>query len=159
MQLKKLIFLEGLILIVILCIAIGFFWLIPSLQSSNQNSIPIYGQVIYPQNILTVEDGASIRRTFNYSTYDPSIIVITLTPESCTRQGYLDIYCNYRLVSSTLLTLQNKSVTLNMFSTSGFDWVEKPSSMGGVNELLFESAPKEGYTGTLAYQITLRGSR
>jgi len=104
-------------------------------------------------------NGASITLPFNYSSFDPAIIILELAIQTCETPGYLSIYCNYRNVASIFIDSQTQPITFNLISVAGIDWAEIPTAMFGRNELLFESEAPNGYEGSLTYQITLKGSR
>ena len=159
MKLKKIVFFEVLSFVALLLVVMVTLELIPFLQPSKQNtSIGLYSSISYPENTVTLtSDDLKIAR-FNYSSYDPAIIVLKLSFKTCEEQGYLLVYCNYRIVASIFVEPETPPVVLNLISVSGLDWVE-PFAIFGMNELLFETAQKNGYAGTLCYQITLRGSR
>lgn len=160
MKLTKIVFFEVLSFVALLLVVMVALELIPFLQPSKQNnSISLYSSVSYPENTVTLTNGGSVIAPFSYSSYDPAIIVVKLSFQTCEKQGYLLVYCNYRNVASVFVEPEAPPVVLNLISFSGTDWVEPPSAMFGMNELLFESESQNGYAGTLSYQITLRGSR
>jgi len=96
---------------------------------------------------------------FEYSSYDPAIIVLEVAVLNCENPGNFTLYCNYRNIASAWANSETPPLTLNLISVAGSDWIEPRSAMFGLNELLFESNAQNGYSGKLSYQITIRGSR
>ena len=159
-KLKKIFAMEIALVLVVITITIVFVELTPYLASSFENgSIDAFKQKSYPKGTLSLVRGKSVTVPFNYSSYDPSIIVLDLSFETCDKPGYLVLYCNYKEISNIFITSETSPLTLNLISVSGLDWVEPVTAMSGINELLFESASQNGYEGTLTCQISLRGSR
>jgi hypothetical protein len=160
MKLKKIFAVEITLVLIVLIVIMVFIETAPYLASSRDNdSIGVFDQKSYPKRTLSLASGKSANATFNYSSYDPSIIVLDLSFETCEKPGYFLLYCNYREIVNIFINSETPPLTLNLISVSGLDWVEPPSAMFGLNELLFESPSQDGYAGTLAYQISLRGSR
>ena len=160
MRLKRIVFFEIVSVVAVLLAAMAALVLIPSLQPSKQNaSISLYSVRSFPKNTITLTSGAAINVPFDYSSYDPAIIVLELSFQNCEEPGHLTLYCNYRRVASIFAGPETPALFLNLISVSGSDWVEPPSAMFGTNELLFESELQNGYEGSLTYQVTLRGSR
>ena len=158
MKLKRLIVAESLVLLVILVAVVFSFQLIPGLQP-QQNQIGMYKQISYNENSLTIARDQWITKTFNYTNFDPAIILLQVDLKECREIGYLNIYCNYRKIVSLYLMPQNGSATFCLFSCSGFDWIEPLSDMSGLNDLLFESPIIGGFEGSFTYQLSFRGSR
>jgi len=159
-KLKGLFVLEIGIIVIIIVSAIAFLLLMPSLGSSQlYESMDSYSQKTTPIHYISIiRDQPGIVR-FNYSSYDPSIIVLDLYFESVDTPGDFDIFCNYRHAATVSVTPETKKTTLNLVSFSGLDWVEPMTSMFGLNDLIFESKDTNGFLGTISYQITFRGSR
>ena len=160
MRLSKIVFFEVVFSVAILLSVMVALDMIPFLQPSNQvNSIGLYSSIYYPEKTVTLESGDFKIAPFSFSSYDPAIIILKLSFQNSEEQGYLTVYCNYRSIASIFVRSDTPPVFLNLISVSGGDWVEPPSAMSGMNELLFESKSENGFTGTFSYQITLRGSR
>jgi len=159
-KLKKLFAVEITLVLVVITVTMVFVEVTPYLVSSRANgSIGVFKQESYPRGTLRLTSGQLANSTFKYSSYDPSIIVLNLSFEICEKPGYLILYCNYREIAKLFINPETPPITLNLVSFSGLDWIEPPTAMFGLNELVFESASKDGYAGTLTYQINLRGSR
>ena len=160
MKLEKIVLLEVLFFAALLLTIMATLELIPFLQPSKHNtSIGLYNAISFPKNTIKLTSGEFVKIPFQYSSYDPAIIILELSFQTCEEPGYLIIYCNYIRVTSIFVSPETPPLYLNLISFSGTDWVEPPSAMFGLNELIFESEPKNGYAGNLTYQITLRGSR
>lgn len=160
MKLKGLFILEIAIIIGIVASAMTFLWLTPDLGSSQQyESLDSYTQKTTPiRYISIIKDQPALVR-FNYTSYDPSIIVLDLYFDSIDKPGDFDIFCNYKHAATVSVTQESKKLTLNLVSFSGLDWVEPLTSMFGLNDLVFESNGPNAFLGTISYQITFRGSR
>lgn len=160
MKLKKILVFEILSFVAVLLMIMATLKLIPSLQPSQQNtSIELYSARSLPKHTITLASGGSATLPFIYSSYDPAIIILELSFQTCEEPGYLTLYCNYRRIASIFVNPETPPLFFNLISVSGSDWVEISTGMFGLNELLFMSESQNGYAGTLTYQITLRGSR
>jgi hypothetical protein len=134
----------------------------PYLASSKPSSqIGVYNQKEFAKGDVTLSIGQTTSAQFNYSTYDPAILVVDLTFQDWRIPGYLSFYCNGRLITTINATPDNPQVRLNVISVSGWDWVKPPSlnSFTYGNEVTFVSEPENGFEGTFSYQIDIRGSR
>jgi hypothetical protein len=159
-KLNKLVLFEIVFLAAVLIAVMTAFILIPSLQPSNQDTlIEVYSARTFPKYNVTLARDTLAIVPFEYSSYEPAIILLEVSFQTCDEPGYMNLYCNYRKVASIYVSAETPPLAFNMISVSGSDWVEKPSVMYGQNELLFESTSQNGYAGNLTYQITLRGSR
>ena len=103
---------------------------------------------------------------FNYSTYDPAILVVDLKFNDWQRSGTLSLYCNGILFDTLEASPSNPSVESTAITFSGFELVKSPPSklaissvFGYGNEISFFSSPENGYEGTFSYQVSIRGSR
>jgi len=160
MKLKGLFLIEIVVLLGIAIFFISYFWFNPYLGSSEEyQSIPVYSQKSEPIRYLSLDQGSTAVLRFNYTSYDPSVIVLDLSIDSIEHPGKFDIFCNYKLVTTVNVTPETQRMTINLVSFSGLDWVEPMTAMFGLNDLVFESNEVGGYVGTLSYQITFRGSR
>ena len=164
MKLKKLFAIEvGSVAIVI--IAIMFFVEVtPYLASSKPNSqIGVFNQKVYAQETVTLKQGERTQSRFNYTTYDPAILVVDLKFQSWDRPGYLSLYCNGILIVTIDATPKNPDVQLTTITVSGYDLVKPPAgysySYTYGNEIALLSDPSNGFEGTFNYQISIRGSR
>jgi hypothetical protein len=159
-KLKGVFILEIAIIIGLLVGAITFLLLMPELGSTQQyESLDSYTQKTNPIHYITIiKDQPGLVR-FNYTSYDPSIIVLDLYFDSIEKPGDFDIFCNYKHVTTVTVTPESKNTTINLVSFSGLDWVEPLTSMFGLNDLVFESSDSNGFLGTISYQISFRGSR
>jgi hypothetical protein len=159
-KLKRLFAIEIALIIGILACALAFLLLTPNLGSSQlYGSMDAFTQRSDPIHYISIiKDQPGIVR-FNYTSYDPSIIVLDLYVDSIDHPGDFDVFCNYKHVAKVSMTPETEKVTLNLVSFSGLDWVEPMTSMFGLNDLVFESSDPNGFIGTIAYQITFRGSR
>ncbi len=167
MKLKKLFVVEFAIIIVAI-IAVAFFVEIsPFLAASNQTGqIGVYNQRQYAQNTVTLEQGQRASSMFNYTTYDPAILVVDLTFKDWQKSGTLTLYCNGVEIDTFEATPSNPSVESTSVTFSGFDLVKPPPSKLAIssvfaygNEISFVSSPENGYAGTFSYQVNIRGSR
>jgi hypothetical protein len=161
MKIKNLLMVEVTSIIVILSLVVVFVELTPNLVSSSSPSIGVYNQRVFSKGTLTLESGAMQSAQFNYSTFDPAILVIDLTFQNWQKPGNLTILCNGRNVATFLATPNNPTIHLTTFSVSGWDWVKPPTINSFVygNEITFRSAAQNGYEGTFSYSIDIRGSR
>jgi hypothetical protein len=160
LKLKKLIAVEaaGVALVLILLVILVDFT--SYLGSSNQKDrISLYVEKEYAEGNITVVPGRIAFVRFNYSSYEPAILVLELVFQSWESTGYLNIRCNNRAIGPIFASPENSTVRLNVVSTSGAEWVEPLSSMFGLNEVTFESGLENGFIGILSYKIKLRGSR
>lgn len=166
MQLKKLIMAEVVLVAVIIVAAMVVIEGIPYLEASQQTaSISMYQEKEYGRGSVTLAKGETARTGFNYSTYDPAILVLEISFESWQSPGNLTFYCNYESFGSIMATPERSSISLTVISISGEDWVQTssstvsspfPSEYG--NEITFSSEPPNGYAGTFNYRLSIRGS-
>ena len=130
-------------------------------SSSTSSSIGTYNQKVFAQGKETLILGQMASTQFNYSTYDPAILIIDLTFQDWQNPGVFSIYCNGRTIATILAEPNTPTVHITTFSVSGWDWVKPPSinSYTYGNEVSFASDPEKGYQGTFSYIISVRGSR
>lgn len=160
MKLKKLIAAEITTVALVFILLVILVDFTSYLGSSNQNDrIGLYAEKEYAAGNITVVSGEIAFVRFNYSSYEPAILVLELTFQSWESTGYLDIRCNNRAIRPIFASPENPIIRLNVVSTSGAEWVEPLSSMFGLNEVTFESGLENGFIGLLSYKIKLRGSR
>ena len=163
MNLKKLLILEIAIAVIVLVLVIFLLGALPFLASSKQNSsIGLYNEKVYGNGTLTLARGQTVAATqFNYTTYDPVILIINVTVQNCQSPGNITFACNGKIFGSLYADAENPQATLTAISVSGADWVEPQTSYSFVfgNEVTFTSEPENGYEGILDYTIIIRGSR
>ena len=160
MKLRGLFVIEIGIIVAIIVSAVAFLLLLPGLGSSQQyESMDSYSQKTTPMKYISIINDQPGLVRFNYTSYDPSIIVLDLYFDSIEKPGDFDVFCNYRHVATVSVTPETKKTTLNLVSFSGLDWVEPMTSMFGLNDLVFESKDSNGFLGAISYQISFRGSR
>jgi hypothetical protein len=167
LNLKKLFMAEIAIVIVVVVVVAVVVEITPYLAASNQNGqIGVFNQRLYTQKTVTLQSGQIASSRFNYTTYDPAILVVDLKFQDWQKTGYLSIYCNGILVDTFCATPSNPSVKSTTVTFSGYDLVKPPSAKLGViyqfeygNEITFMSPTENGYEGTFNYQISIRGSR
>ncbi len=169
MKLKKLFAVEIVAFVIILVLIMIFIEFTPYLASASQNnSIGVYNEKVFASGNLTLAVGESAGAQFNYSTFDPAILVVDLTFQNWQTPGYLSVYCNGLLVSTVLATPQTPQVELNILSLSGLDIVKPRSAISYYqlndvytygNEITFRPQIQNGYEGTFAYKIMIRGTR
>ncbi len=139
----------------------------PYLASSKQSGqIGVFNQREFARDTVTLTAGQRASSQFNYTTYDPAILVAGLHFENWEKPGYLSMYCNGVLIVSFNATPNNPDVQLTTVTFSGYDLVKTPPPNLGVsllfaygNEVSFLSSEDNGYSGTFSYQISIRGSR
>lgn len=162
MNLKKLFVVEIASIVIVVVLAIVLVEVTPYLASSKLNSsIGVFNQKEFAQGVVTLGVGQMASAQFNYSTFDPAILVVDLTFQNWQTPGVLSMYCNGRSIGRILATPNSPTVRITAISVSGWDWVKPPSinSFTYGNEITFVSEPENGYEGTFSYQVDIRGSR
>jgi hypothetical protein len=167
LNLKKLFAVEIMIVTVIVIVVVAYVGIIPFLSASNQNGqIGVYNQRVYSQKTVTLQSGQIASARFNYSTYDPAILVVDLNFQDWQKPGNLSIYCNGILIDTIYASPSDPYVKSTTVTFSGYDLVKPPSAKLGIiyqfeygNEITFMSPNEDGYEGTFNYQISIRGSR
>jgi hypothetical protein len=166
-KLKKLIITEIALVAVILVVALIVIEGIPYLEGSQQtSSVSMYQEREYGKGNVTLARGENARTRFNYSTYDPSILVIELSFQNWQSPGNLTLLCNGKQFASFVATPEKPIMSLSVTSVSGQDWLRTylstaPSTASNStldNEITFSSEPLSGYAGTFDYRIAVRGS-
>ncbi len=164
---KKTITLEITLVVVILVVVLIIVQFTPYLASSSQNDkVGVFNQKPYVQNTVSLLAGQKASCRFNYSSFDPAILVIDLTFESWLTPGYLSLYCNGVLIVTIEATPRNPDVQLTTVTVSGYDLVKPHYQLTGLlttytygNEISFLSTVNNGYEGIFGYKISIRGSR
>ena len=167
MNLKKLIAIEIAAVVVAIVLITVFVGITPYLSSSGQNSqIGVFNQREYAKESVMLQQGQSVSSRFNYTTYDPAILVVDLKFQDWQKPGSLFMYCNGILVTTFDATPSNPNIESTTITFSGFDLVKPPPSKLTMsyqytygNEISFSSPVEKGYEGTFSYQISIRGSR
>ncbi len=164
MKLKGLFALEIMSAVAVIVVVMIVVEITPYLASSKQvTQIGPYNEKLYSEGSLTVIAGPRFSASqFNYSSFDPAILIIDLTFQDWQKQGYLSVYCNGRVVATFYATMVNQQVRFDVVSVSGKDWINPPSAVDSYtygNEISFYSSPQNGYEGTFSYKISIRGSR
>jgi hypothetical protein len=161
LNVKKVFAIEITSIAIIIALVLVFVEVTPFLVSSQQESIGVYNEKEFAHGTLTLVQGQSASAQFNYSTYDPAILVIDLLFQDWQVQGFLSLYCNGRLIVTIHATPNNPIVHFTTISVSGWDWVKPPSLNTATygNEVTFDSDPTNGYSGSFSYKIDIRGSR
>ena len=72
-----------------------FVEITPFLATSNQTGqIGVFNQRVYAQKTVTLQSGQIASSRFNYTTYDPAILVVDLKFQDWQKSGNFSIYCN-----------------------------------------------------------------
>jgi hypothetical protein len=162
LKLKGIFAVELISIVIIVVLVLIFVEVTPYLASANQNSsIGVYNQKLFVQGTARVSSSEIASAQFNYSTYDPAILVIDLTFKTWENPGPLSLLCNGRTIATILATPASPRAHFTTISVSGWDWVKPPSIDAYTygNEVTFVPEPSGGYEGTFSYQISIRGSR
>jgi hypothetical protein len=163
MDLKKVVMLEIIIVVIVLAVVMTFVGIIPYLTSSQQSrSIGVYSERVYDEGNVTLIRGKTMQSAiFNYTTFDPAILVLDLNFQTWQAQGNLTISVNSIDLATITPTPEKPQVSLNAVSFSGQDLVTPYAvySILSSNQIDFSSKIGEGYAGTFSYRISIRGSR
>lgn len=167
LNLRKLFIVEIAVVIVAIVLVAVFVEITPFLAASNQTGqIGVFNQRKYAQETVTLVAGQRVGSQFNYTIYDPAILVVDLTFQDWQKPGLISMYCNGILIVTFEATPSNPYVELTSVTFSGFDIVKPPASklaqsfvFAYGNEISFFSPDENGYEGTFNYQINIRGSR
>jgi hypothetical protein len=162
LKLKKLIALEIVSAVIILMVILIIVEVTPYLASTNPNDqIGMYNQKEFAKGTVRITKGQIASAQFNYSTYDPAILIVDLAFKNWQTIGHVSLYCNGKLIATINASPDNPKVHFTAISVSGLDWVKPPSvnSFTYGNEVTFVSDPESGYEGDFNYQISIRGSR
>ena len=163
MKLRKLMLVEVTVVAIVLIIVMIFVEFTPYLVSSAQDeSIGVYQGKEFRKGTATIAKGQSVRVDyFNYSTFDPAILVVNMEFQTWQSPGTLTIAVNGKVFASIVATPEKPKIDVNVISVSGADWVEPTSIYSPVfgNAISFTSEKGKGYEGNFSYQIVIRGSR
>ncbi len=155
------------IVIIVIVFVMVFVEITPYLAASSQTGqIGVFNQREYAKETVTLSPGQRASSKFNYTTYDPAILVVDLTFQDWQKAGTLSLYCNGIHIVSFEATPNNPYVELTTVTFSGYDLVKPPPPKLAIsfafaygNEVSFVSPEGNGYQGTFTYQINIRGSR
>jgi hypothetical protein len=153
---------EVAVVAVVLIIVMIFVELTPYLVSSTDESIGVYQGKEFRKGTATIAKGQSVRvEYFNYSTFDPAILVVNMEFQTWQSPGTLTIAVNGKVFASIVASPEKPKIDVNVISVSGADWVEPTSIYAPVfgNAISFTSEIGKGYEGDFSYQIVIRGSR
>jgi hypothetical protein len=148
--------------VVILVVILFVVEISPYLASASQSSqIGMYNQKEFAKGTVTLAQGQNANAQFNYTTYDPAILVVDVSFQSWQNPGFLSIYCNGRVVATVYAAPDTPKLHFTTISVSGWDYVKSPSidSFTYGNEVSFVSGLANGYAGDFSYEISIRGSR
>lgn len=167
MKLKNIVTLEIILVVAVLIVVLVVVGVTPYLASSRENdNIGVFNQKEFAQNTISLVAGQRASCRFNYSTFDPAILVIDLAFQSWNTPGQLALYCNGILVVTIEATQRNPNVQLTTVTVSGYDLVRPHYQLSSLfstytygNEITFASAVDNGYEGIFSYTISVRGSR
>ncbi len=162
MKLKGIFALEIAILLIVVVFVLVFVQVTPYLASSKPLSkIDMYSQKTFVQGNVTLDAGQSFGAKFNYTSFDPVILVVDMSFKNWDKPGTLSLSFNGRRVGTFVATPNNPFVSFTVFSLSGKDWTNPPvvGSYTYGNEFTFSSPSAKGYMGSFSYQISIRGSR
>ena len=162
MNLKKLFAVEIASVVIIIAVILVVVEVTPYLASASQNNqIGMYNQKEYAKGTITLAKGQSASAQFNYTTYDPAILIVDIAFQTWQTPGSLSLYCNGRIIATIQAKPDNPNVRTSTISFSGWDYVKSPSidAFTYGNEVSFVSDFENGYAGDFSYQISIRGSR
>ncbi len=167
MKLKRMVIVELVTALTVVAVALLIVQVTPYLASSNTSTqIGVFNQKGYVQNTVSILAGQKTSCRFNYSSFDPAILVIDLDFQNWQTQGNLALYCNGIHVVTIGATLRNPEVQLTTITVSGYDLIKPHYQLSPIfstytygNEISFSSPSINGYEGTFSYKISIRGSR
>jgi hypothetical protein len=162
LNLRKLLIVEIVIVVVGVLAVLILVEVSPYLISAAPTSqINVYNQKEFASTTLVLKRGDSGIVRFNYSTYDPAILVLDLEFEKWTNVGDLSVFINGDPITTINAPPGNTQLSLTVLSFSGRDWVKSPSINTNTygNVITFVSELTSGYAGTLNCRISIRGSR
>lgn len=159
MKLRKLILVEVTLVTAVVISLVALIEVTSYLSSSQNDSVGLYIEKEFAEGNVSVVPRETAIVRFNYTSYEPAILVLELTFRSWESPGYLIVRCNNKQLRPILADPAKPNITLHVVSVSGVEWVEPMSSMFGMNEVTFQSAVENGFEGNLGYRIKLRGSR
>ncbi len=167
LKLKRMVTVELVSAVAIVVVVLLVVQTTPYLASSKPSSqIGVFNQKEYVQNTVSILAGQKTSCRFNYSSFDPAILVIDLDFQNWQTSGNLALYCNGIHIVTIEATQRNPEVQLTTITVSGFDLVKPHYQLSALfstytygNEISFSSPLTSGYEGTFSYKISIRGSR
>jgi len=159
LKLGKLFFAELAIVIVALIVAVVVVEVSPNL-SKRSTTIGAYNAKAYATDTIAILKGEAFSTSFDYSGYEPAILVIDVTASDVQSQGYLSFVCNGRFLSSVYVSSDNQRASISAITLAGAEWVKSPSAYTEAysNQIDFLSDSDTGFEGTFDYQIDLKGT-
>ncbi len=165
MKLKKVFVIEITSILAVLMAVLFFVEVSPYLVATKPiASIGMFDERKIASNLVSLAKGQTSNVQFNYTSFDPSIMVIDLSFQGFVTPGVLTVSCNGKRVTTINVSSQRPEVRLNVLTVSGADWLETSAGIAYSaftygNEITFSSNFRTGYEGTFSYQIKIRGSR
>ena len=98
MNLKKLFVVEIAVVLLLLYLSQFLLELLPYFQFGANGQIGVFNQREYAQETVTLQQGQRASSRFNYTTYDPAILVVDLKFQDWQKPGYFSMYCNGILI-------------------------------------------------------------
>ena len=158
---KKIITAEIIIFIMVVVVALFIVELNPSLISSKKSeSIPMYSEELVATQNMSLVSGQTQYAQFNYSTYEPVVLVLNVQFQNWQSSGYLTFTCNGRNAVTVFATPRNPQIKLEIVTFANSEWVKPPSKYADTftNSVQFTSSSENGFEGYLICQIFLRGT-
>jgi hypothetical protein len=165
LKLKRIFLVEITSMLIILIAVLFLVEVSPYLIATKPNaSIGMFQEKQIASNLVSLTKGQSASTQFNYTSFDPSIMVIVISFQNFVTPGVLTVNCNGKRVTTINVSSQRPEVRLNVLTVSGTDWLETSAGIAYSaftygNEITFTSNFRTGYEGTFSYQIKIRGSR
>jgi hypothetical protein len=162
LKLRKLFVTELAIVIIVLIAVVVVVEVNPALAGSSQSApIGVFNSKIYAADTVLIAKGESFSTSFDYSSYEPAILVIDVHFSDIQSAGTLNLMCNGRYLGSVYGSPDNPQASLSAISVSGSEWIKPPSAYSSSfsNQIIFASDSDQGFAGTFNYQVTLKGSR
>ncbi len=161
MKLGKLFAAELAVVLVALIVVVVVVEVNPALAGSEQSqNIGAFKEKLYVQDTVSIAKGESWGTSFEYSSYEPAILLMYVSFTDVQAPGYLGVTCNGRYVGRVYGN-EKSHTSLSAISMAGAEWVKPPSaySEAFTNQIIFSSDADKGFAGTFSYQISLKGSR
>ena len=161
MKLRKLFVAELALVFTVLIVIVVVVEVNPALGGSTQSQdIGAFNQKLFSQGAVSITRATSFSTSFDYSSYEPAVLVIDLKFSTIQSPGTLSATCNGRYIGS-VYAADKSHATFSAISMSGTEWVKPPSAYSSAftNQIIFSSDADQGFEGIFTYQISLRGSR
>jgi hypothetical protein len=162
LKLGKLFVAELAIVIIVLVVIVVVVEVNPTLAASKHSApIGTYNTKEYAADTVTINKGDAFGAAFEYSSYEPAILVINVKFTDIQTPGYIGFSANGRYIGSIYASPDNPQTSISAISIAGSEWVKPPSAYSSAfsNEVIFSSDSNNGFAGTFDYQINLKGSR